>query len=310
MGPDAVPRLLILRTLLRASSLLPLPVAHALGAAIGTVAARIPGRQRRIAAVNIALCFPDATPHWRGRLLRASYRELGKQLLESGIIWHASERRLRRLVRNPEALETLASRWPADRGLLLAGPHLGNWELVSLYVNRRFRVHNLYRPPRDPALEPLLRGFRERSGARSLPATAAGIRQLYRALRAGALVGILPDQTPRESGVFAPFFGTPARTMGLLPQMARKTGAPVLFTFMERLPLGRGFRLRVLEAPPGLDDPDPVVAATALNAGVEACVREAPAQYQWTYRRFRPPPPGTPNPYRTEGDASGARRPG
>ena len=38
-------------------------------------------------------------------------------------------------------------------------------------------------------------------------------------------------------------------------------------------------------------------AATALNAGVEACVRGAPAQYQWTYKRWSRAAPGLVNPY-------------
>ncbi|MFV8836290.1 lysophospholipid acyltransferase family protein [Aquisalimonas sp.] len=291
-------RIHLIRALLRATSLLPLPVAHGLGVVAGSVLAAIPGKHRAITDVNLRLCFPEYTDAQRRRLRRASFRELGKQLMETGIIWYADERRLQRLVVNPDALDTMAAHWPEGSGLLLAGPHLGNWELVSLYVNKRFRVNNLYRPPRSEDLEPLMVEARERTGARSLPATGAGIRQLYKALRQGELVGILPDQTPRDSGEFAPFFGVPARTMGLLAQMARKTGAPVLFTFMERLPWGRGFRLHVIPAPDGVHDPDPVAAAAAVNAGVEACVRIAPAQYQWTYRRFRPAPPGQPNPYR------------
>lgn len=291
-------RIHLIRALLRTASALPLPVAHGLGALLGNVLAAVPSKHKAIVDVNLRLCFPEYSDRQRRRLRRASFRELGKQLMETGIVWYADEGRLQRLVVNPEALDTIADQWPADSGLLIASPHLGNWDLAGLYVNKRFRVNSLYRPPRSQDLEPLLVEARERTGARSFPATGAGIRQLYKALRQGELVGILPDQTPRDSGDFAPFFGVSARTMGLLAQMARKTGAPVLFTFMERLPWGRGFRLRVFPAPDGVHDSDPVVAATAVNAGVEACVRIAPAQYQWTYRRFRPAPPGQPNPYR------------
>lgn len=51
-------------------------------------------------------------------------------------------------------------------------------------------------------------------------------------------------------------------------------------------------------APDGVDDPDPVVAATALNQGVEACVRRCPLQYQWSYRRFSVRPDGGRSPYK------------
>ncbi len=292
-------RAAILRGILRTLALLPLPVAHGLGAMVGQLVAWLPTELRRVTDTNLALCFPEMPSAQRRRLTTASLREMGKQLLETGIVWYCGEKRLQRLVVNPDSLDRIASHWPAGRGLLLAGPHLGNWELVSLYVNRRFRVHNLYRPPRQRDLEPLLVEVRERTGARSLPATPNGIRTLYRALKEGGLVGILPDQEPKDSGHFAPFFAMQAKTMTLLCQMASRTGAPVLFTFMERLPWGRGFRLHVVPAPAGIDDPDAAVATAALNKGVEQCVRMAPHQYQWSYKRFRQQPDGKPNPYKT-----------
>jgi KDO2-lipid IV(A) lauroyltransferase len=67
---------------------------------------------------------------------------------------------------------------------------------------------------------------------------------------------------------------------------------------VERLPRGRGFRMHWLPAPDDIADPDPRVAATALNRGVEHCVALCPTQYQWSYRRFRKRPVGLRNPYR------------
>lgn len=293
-------RVTLIRGLLRASSWLPLPVAHGLGAAIGQILAWLPTKTRHITRVNLAICFPELDRASRRRLANASFRELAKQFLETGIIWHASDRRLQRLVVNPKSIEQLKSHWTEGSGLLIACPHLGNWELTNLFINRSHRVHNLYRPPRQAYLEPLLVEARERTGARSLPATPSGIRTLYKALRGGALVGILPDQEPKESGVFAPFFGCPARTMTLLCQMARKTAAPVVFVSMVRLPWGRGFRMEVLPAPQGLGDSDQKSAATALNIGVEQCVQLAPAQYQWSYKRFKQRPDGSRSPYKSE----------
>jgi KDO2-lipid IV(A) lauroyltransferase len=98
--------------------------------------------------------------------------------------------------------------------------------------------------------------------------------------------------------VYAPFFGEPALTMTLLPRLARRTGAAVLFVFVERLPRARGYRMHWLPAPEGIADADPVISATALNRGVEACVALCPEQYQWTYRRFKARPDGGPNRYR------------
>jgi KDO2-lipid IV(A) lauroyltransferase len=51
---------------------------------------------------------------------------------------------------------------------------------------------------------------------------------------------------------------------------------------------------------PPLDDPagPDVASATArMNDFIEARVREMPAQYLWSHKRFKTRPPGEPSPY-------------
>jgi KDO2-lipid IV(A) lauroyltransferase len=110
----------------------------------------------------------------------------------------------------------------------------------------------------------------------------------------------LPDQEPKadKGSVFAPFFGVPAFTMLLVNRLARKTGARVVFLFAERLPGSKGYALHCLPAPEGIDSNDDAEAATALNLGVEQCVRICPEQYVWAYKRFRSQPDGSRHPYR------------
>jgi len=81
----------------------------------------------------------------------------------------------------------------------------------------------------------------------------------------------------------------------LLPRLAARTGATVLFAFAERLPRGEGFRIHLLPAPEGVADADLALACAALNRGVEDCVALAFTQYQWHYRRWSAV--GLPNPY-------------
>jgi KDO2-lipid IV(A) lauroyltransferase len=157
----------------------------------------------------------------------------------------------------------------------------------------------LFRSPRMGALEPLLRQVRERFGAKLVATTAGGIRALFRALAAGEAVGMLPDQEPRKgTGVFAPFFGVPAYTMVLLSRLARTRRSPVIFAFMERLPAGKGYRLHYFPAPDDIYDPDPAVSATAMNRTVQACIAMNPAQYLWSYKRFRLRPNDGRSPYK------------
>ena len=178
---------------------------------------------------------------------------------------------------------------------------MGNWEVALRNLTTRIRVTALYRQPKMEGLDQFIRDGRSRSGANLVPANIQGVKSLYAALKNREIMAILPDQQPKGTGdkwgVFAPFFGQSALTMLLVNRLARKTGAPVLFWYAERLPGARGFRLNCLEAPEGIADPDPLVAAAALNKGLEACIRRCPDQYLWSYKRFSRQPEGGGSPY-------------
>src|SRR5690606_37241019 len=117
---------------------------------------------------------------------------------------------------------------------------------------------------------------------------------LWKVLKEGGAVGILPDQQPKAGdGEFAPFFGVQALTMTLLSRLAERTGATVLMAWCERIGDGPQFALHVEPAPAAIGDPDPQVAAACLNAEVERIARRDLAQSQWTYERYTLPPPAS-----------------
>ncbi len=285
---------LVLRTLLTALSSLPLPMLHAVGATIGWGFFLIPNRRRHVAKTNLALCFPEMNPRARRRLLRETLVEFGKSLLETAALWTKDPAKIRQLVKHVIGEQQLRTALAEGKGVILAIPHLGAWEMVGLYSPSLHPFTALYRPPRVAELDELMRDARERLGARLMPTNISGIRALYRALRRGELVGILPDQVPNEDHnvVYAPFFGIAAKTMVLLVKLARQTGAPVVFTWAERLPRGRGYRVVFTRAPQSIESSDLQAAATVINQEIERQVRSLPQQYQWCYKRFRRRPPG------------------
>jgi KDO2-lipid IV(A) lauroyltransferase len=213
--------------------------------------------------------------------------EGGKSITEIIKVWGSGAERALALVREVRGAELLDEALAAGKGVIIAAPHLGCWELLNYWLCSRTPMAILYRPPRIAAIEQLLRRVRGALAPEQVRAEGAGVRTLYKRLAAGGTVGILPDQKPRAGdGQVAPFFGRDALTMVLLPRLAARTGATVLFAFAERLPRGAGFRIHLLPAPPQVADADLAVACSALNGGVEACVQRAFAQYQWQYKRF------------------------
>ena len=272
---------------------LPLPLLHGIGHVAGNLLNAIPNRLRAITTQHIRQCLPELTGAQQRRLVRASLIETVKTLTETGVLWLRPGPRALHLIRTVDGRELVDAALKKGRGVILATPHLGSWEAAGLYGAASFHMTCLYRPLRLAKLERRVRNARARLGANYVTTSAAGIRTMYRTLEEGGTAALLPDQEPRPgSGIFAPFFGIPAWSGVLLARMARRTGAPVIFAWCERLPRGRGYHLHFRAAPQDIDDADLEVAAGAMNRAVEQLVRECPQQYQWGYRRFKRRPEG------------------
>ncbi len=277
----------LLHACLRVFGLLPLRFVHVVGAVVGHCAWALHGRSRNIAERNLALVLTQNSAQSRHALAKKTLIETGRSLTEVLAVWGGGAPRALRHVVDVRGRELFEAAAANGHGLIIAAPHLGCWELLNYWLAAQRPLAILYRAPRQRALEPLLRRVRGVPGVEQIRADGSGVRALFRRLTGGGMVGILPDQQPRRGeGVYAPLFGVPASTMVLLPRLAERTGATVLFAFAERLERGAGYRLHFLPAPDGIADTDPHVACSALNRGVEQCVALAFTQYQWTYKRW------------------------
>jgi len=265
---------------------LPLPLVHALGSGVGLVGLVSP-RIRRTVKDNLR----QAGLRGFGMLLAAA-REFGKNILETLALWQrptAANLAWIRTVNGWPAVEAAAA---AGRGVLVLIPHLGNWELIGQFVSARMPFAALYRPPRQAWADRLMRQGRERHGTRLATPNLKGVRMLLRALKNGEAVAILPDQVASKGeGAWVPFFGRPAYMPTLAHRLAHGTGAAAFLFFCERLPWGRGYRLRIEPVDAELSSSESVTALTALNARIEQLIRAAPAQYLWNYPIYRRTPP-------------------
>lgn len=285
--------------LLKVLARVPLPLVWAMSRVVGWLLYRVPNRERHNARVNLRLAFPELEERDRAGLLRRVLRENASTMLEMPAAWCRAPDDWMRHMAFVEGESLMRDKLALGKGVLVAAPHLGNWEVGVHALSTLAPATILYRPPRRPDLEQLILSGRSRQGAKLVPIGPSAVRAMYAALKRGEMVAILPDQEPkpgRGAGVFAPFFGHPALTMTLLGRLARRSGAPVLLGWAERKPGGR-YALHLREANAAVADEDEVVAATALNADIEAAVRTCPDQYLWTYRRFNCPPDGQPSPY-------------
>ncbi|WP_338846359.1 lysophospholipid acyltransferase family protein [Massilia sp. W12] len=272
----------MLVSLFRLLAFLPLPVLHALGWLLGWLVYLCAGGYRRRMRANMAKAGVS-------HALRQAVGEAGKGVFELPFVWCASPARVRRACR-VENWELAQAHLDAGHGILFLTPHLGCFELTAQAIAEHVRLTVMYRPPRKAALKPLVEGARARANLELAPATMAGVRILAKALKNGQPIGLLPDQTPRlGEGVWADFFGQPAYSMTLPAKLQKMSKAVILLTWAERLPYGRGFVIRFSPFETGLTG-DAKAQARQINAAMEELILRCPAQYVWSYNRYKIPP--------------------
>jgi len=270
-------------TLFKLLSVWPLWLVHGMGVVLGWLAFVASSAYRRRFVSHAGLAGLTRT-QW----LKA-VGESGKLVLELPRLWLG-----RPVPVVWDGAEHVTAALAQVHGVVFLTPHLGCFEIAGRAYAQRFGqagkpVTVLFRPPRQRWLKALVASARLRPGLQAAPTNLSGVKQLIKALKKGEAVGLLPDQVPPQGmGVMAPFFGRPAYTMTLSVRLIQQTGATVLLTWGERLPLGRGYRVHVRPLAQALPA-DITDAVTVINRAMEALVLQCPQQYLWGYARYKQP---------------------
>lgn len=277
---------------------LPLRSAQAVGGALGRVASWLPIKPNRVGTVNLSICLPSRSAEERDAILKRSMVSLGTMLGEAGHLWRLSKEDMLNLAVEFEGQDDIEAAL-AKGGVLIATPHLGCWEFLALFLSAKYGLTGMYKPQGKPIDEVML-ASRSKFGANVVPANNAGVKAMIKALRTGGLVGMLPDQEPGSGGdsIFVPFFGVPANTTTLIARLAGRTKVPVFLGFAERLPKGRGYKLKFSQLDDRVYDSDLEISLSAVNERVAELIADKPEQYWWAYKRFRKRPPGMPKLYK------------
>ena len=268
---------------------LPLRVLAALGSGLGLVLYGVGAERRRVALVNLELCFPELAPQERVRIARAHFQALTRSILERGILWWSSAEAVRRLV-----LLEGEEHWRAvaDRPVIVLAPHFVGCEMGGIRIHLDRPMATMYSKQRNVALDAMLLHGRTRFNESRVYSRQDGIRPIVRALRAGMPLFYLPDMDfgPRDA-LFVPFFGVQAATITALSRLAAISGAAVLPCITRQLPGAQGYVARLYPAWDNFPGADLAADARRMNAFIEERVREMPEQYYWVHKRFKTRPP-------------------
>ncbi len=279
-------------------SWLPQKAPQAISSALVDVLFWLSPVKRNTTHTNLAACFPAMDDTQRAGLAVDSFSHYLCSVFESGRNWYWPVSKLHALTEEVVGEELVAEFLATGRGIVALAPHFGAWEYLGVYLQKYRDIAILYKPPSSAALDKALTEKRRRGGANLIPANATGLRRLYSHIRSGKGAGILPDQQPsRGQGRFAPFFGVPALTAVLAPRLVQRTHCHVLLVGCERRPGGL-YRVHFIKANDDIYSSNLETALAAVNRDVERIIAIDPAQYLWSYKRFKARPEGAAPMYR------------
>ncbi len=285
---------ILFKLIFRLLASLPLRWLHGLGALLGHLTFTQSKQYAQRTEENLRQAHLTTDELHYAALLNQSIREAGKSIIELPWVWGRSLEQVCATVQSCQGWEHIEAARARGKGIILLTPHWGCFEVVSLYLGQRLPLTNLYRSPKQAWLESLMRNGRQRGLVKLATADVSGVRLLYKALKRGEAIGLLPDQVPSNGeGEWVDFFNRPAYTMTLSGRLAQSSGAAVLLACAERLPHGRGYVLRIEPLPLDFIQSVPL----QINRALEKVIATAPAQYLWSYNRYKIPsginPPDT-----------------
>ena len=275
---------------------LPRSLARAVGITVGQIVYLLHGKLRRVGMRNLGMAFPEKSVRERRRIVRGVFTSLGRQLAEVCLFPRYTAENITQVVIY-DGFENFQRASDRGKGVLFLTGHLGGWELSAF-------AHALYghplrfvmRPLDNPYLDRLVRDYRTMHG--NIPILKDDpVRELLRAMKEGATVGILMDTNMMPpQGIFVDFFGIPACTANGLARIALRTDAAVIpgFTIWDEV-LGK-YRLRFDPAVElvrtGDLEADIQANTQKFTKIVEEYVRKYPEQWLWVHRRWKTRPPG------------------
>ena len=281
---------------------LPLPVLGRIGKAVGNLLFVVMGPRRDIALTNLRLTMPELTEEQRRDIARRHFQAYSRSVLERSILWWASEQRLRKLIKVETSDGMAPGKVPVaemtEKPTILLCPHFVCLDVGGASIAMEASASSMYVAQKNKVFDEVLRAGRARFKPVKLFTRQDGIKPILRALKDRLPYFMLPDMDFGDKDAeFVPFFGVPAATLTATARIAAATGGQVMPVIATFLPNYEGYRVKFYPVWENYPGSDMVAATRRMNEFIEERVKEAPAEYFWTHKRFKTRPEGQPSFY-------------
>lgn len=240
-------------------------------------------------SLNIDICLPERSEQEKQLLIRAAVRNELQSYMEFFSIWGSSNETNIARIKQVTGAQYFHEAMEAKKGIILLAPHFGTWEVMNAWFAQYTQMTIMYKPIKNPEADQFVRKARSREQANLVPTDESGIRQIFKALKAGGTTVILPDHTPKSGGEMIEYFGLPLSSSNLSAKLIQKTKAKVLLVYAIRNDT-EDFNLSIEPLDDSIYEGTATSGTVIIHQAIEALVKRYPDHAHWSYKRFRANP--------------------
>lgn len=275
--------------LLYAFSLLPMQLLYLLSNLFAFVAFSGLGYRKEIVLSNLSIAFPEKSDREKVAIAKEFYLNFCDALVESIKLISADNRLIdKRFVVDPEMIKAFEG---TEKNIQIHAMHNFSWEIVNLGVAREMSLPFLgvYQPITNPFFNELFKKIRSRNGTVLIPANDFKNNFLPHDGKQ-YVIALVADQNPGDPAKawWVNFFGKPAPFVMGPENAARQRNTVVLFANFYKIKRGvYSFSVEKITDHPS--DLAPGELTLKYIKYLEDKIRERPANYLWSHRRWKHP---------------------
>ncbi len=283
---------LLLKSVVALTWVLPYKWGRAFSQGLGFLAFSVLKIRRDVTIDNLCHAFPEKTSEECTELARNVYQHFARVAVDFLYLPRLLPDRFFKYV-NVKNKSVLDAEFEKGRGVVVDGPHIGNWEFMAAVLPLLgYPTRIIVGTQRNNLADRWINRTRLKAGSQIIHVGGA-VRKSLEALKRGELVAILSDQDAGRDGQFVPFFGRKASAPVGAALLALKGNAPLVYaqTVWQNGKYVMEFeRIKTDD----LDGPTPenlYELTRRFTEMAEKQIRRFPEQWFWMHRRWKTRPP-------------------
>jgi KDO2-lipid IV(A) lauroyltransferase len=268
-------------------SLLPWRVMYWLSDALAAIAYHLVGYRKQVVLYNLSIAFPEKTEAERVKIAKQFYRNLIDTFTETIKLLSLSDAGFaKRYSTNNEIVNAL---YDSGKNVQIHAGHFFNLEVVNLGESR-YGVYPfvvVYMPIANKAFDRIIHKLRSRYGALLIPAVDFKTR-FHQYVRGRYALALAADQNPGNpmAATWVKFFGRYTPFVTGPEKGAKKNDTAVVFANFYKLKRGY-YHMQYELLTTNANEFAPGKLTELFVAKIEEAIRERPANYLWSHRRWK-----------------------